>query len=514
MKMLRNRIALSLLLAASVLVLTIHPLCAKEKGVEIDADSVHYDKSGSFVEASGSVEARYKNVKIKSSHIKYYSENSRVVADEGFSLSRDNIDIVGRKLDYFLKTQSGSAESVRLSMGNTWASGESVTIDPEVVDLKDASFSSCDLLVPHYKIASSDMAYYFNTGWIVESWGMFYLNNLPVLPVPTYVYDTGAIGGMYSKRNPAPLPDIGSNDVDGTYLDEKIVWRITNYSYGMLDLGYATKKGGSIGFEGNYFLNDQNEGRLRVFTSQNDGGWGGISHTYYFGDPIISENTRQLLYQILDVPPRRKYSVTVDTSWRERINYERISYLPLVTLHYIDVPFPVLNFTPRVEVSLGSISEESTGLHVFKGQIRNSLDYLHPVGTDSLLFGLDNSYAAYDSSSSWFSILGRVDYKKKLSDPVEVSAGYSHYFINNGASPFRYENYRYFPYDEIRAGITLRSGDSSVGLKLSYNSPLLTVRDIDYNATIGLHCFDLGLTYRAARGEFEFNLSLASRSDK
>ncbi|MCX5748978.1 MAG: hypothetical protein NTZ10_01850 [Candidatus Saganbacteria bacterium] len=396
-----------------------------------------------------------------------------------------------------------------ISMGHTWISGETVSIDPQEIYLKNSSFSSCDLPVPHYKITASSMTLYPKSGWIVENMGLMYINNIPVFPVPTYVFDTGLIGGIYGKKNPAPLPDIGTNPTDGTYINEEVVWRLSSYSYGLLSIQYATNKGLGGGFESNYVLNNNNEGSVRIYDNHTDKWYGGLTHAFYFGDDVQSEKTRSMLYQVFQVPPRKKYELDVLLSYRERTNYERLTMLPMITLKYVDIPFPFINFMPKAEFSLGSVSEESTGIDVFRAYAATSLDYIQPLGeTADLKPGLDLSYTGYDSSGSWAKVLGRIDVVKRFSDIFDAGAGYSHFFVNTGGSPFRWENYRFFPYDDVHVSGNLRFAKMSFGVNVSYNTPVFSVRDIDYNATIGLHCFDLKALWRTARGEFSLGVEL------
>lgn len=501
----------TLIFTVPVILLVLGTSQAGMKGVSIKADSISYTKDKGIIIANGSVEARYKDSTIEADRIVFFTEEAHVISDGNFSLSRDKSNIKGEKLDYFFRSEKGTANNVRITMGSTWIKGKNITMDKEQTQITNAEMSSCDLENPHYKISASNMTFYSKSGWIVEYMGLFWLNDIPVFPVPTYVYDTGIIGGLYRKKNPAPLPEISSNDTDGFYIDEKVVWRLSSYSYGLLGLSYGSKKGIGIGGEGNYVLNDSNEGNIRAYTYGSDGFYGGATHTYYFGEPVQSERLRPLLYEVLQTPPKKKYDLTFDVSYRERINYERVSTLPMVTFRYIDVPFSFLDFNPKVEISAGSVSEESSGINIFKGNIKSSFDYVHPLTQDiPLRLGVDASYTGYDSSSRWFNVLGRVDVNRKFSDVVEAGMGYSHYFINDGGSPFRFENYRYFPFDDVRAHVSYKIMGSTLGIAVSYNTPLFTVRDIDYNATIGMHCFDTTVTWRAARREFALGVTLAT----
>ncbi len=510
-----------------------------EKKFEISADNISYGKNNETIQASGSVEVVYGDISLESekifnnksyiradgnvkitrngtsldgNSITFFKDTDRVFAKNGYHLTRKDLDIKGSLLDYSLTQDTGTSEDVLISFGSTWISGQYVDLGKNVISLKNASFSTCDQEHPHYKISSLGMYYYQDSGWIVEYLGLLWVNGFPVFPVPTYVYDTGVISGAYRKKNPMPLPEIGSNNEDGFYFNEKFIWRTTSYSYGMLAMNYKSKKGLGLGFEGNYLLSDFNEGSLRIYGLNQDGYYGGVSHTTYFGDEIKTEDKKSLLYEVLKVAPKKKYSAETNFSFREWINFERVSQTPVFKLNYMDVPFSFLNFTPHAEISAGYVSEESSGVNLLKSNINSSLDYLHPISEkDYIKTGMDLSYSTYAYQGNWGRILGRTDYVKQLTGNASASIGYSHFFVNDGSSPFRYENYRFYPEDELRSFIKIKNDSFSFSIDYSYNVPSFVPRDIDYSIAIGMHCYDATISYRAVRGELLFGVMLVSQ---
>lgn len=484
---------------------------ATEKGFNVSADSISFQKEIGLVEAKGNVEANYRDLSVKAGRLLFFSKEGRIIASDNFSLFRDNYILSGKNLDYFVWSKTGTADAVELQAESTKIKSIFVKVSPDEVYFSEASFSSCNLASPHYKITAQNMSFYPSSGWIVEYLGLFWINDIPVVPVPTYVFDTGLGEGFYRRKNIAPLPEIGSNIVDGGYLKNKIVWRMSNYSYGLLDLNYTAKKGLGGGFESNYIINNDNEGNLRIYTSKVDGVFGGITHVFYFGERVPRERFRQFLYQVIETIPRRKYDLTLDLSFRERINYERVNFLPKASLHYIDIPFAFMDFRPKAEVSLFNATEESSGVSKIGANIKSSIDYSQPILGDFVFKGgLDFDATTYNLSSQWIKLLGRFDFAKSFLSSFEGSAGFSHFFVNDGASPFIFENYRFFPNDEIRSSLQYKMGLSSFKVSINYNSPLFTIKDLDYNAAIRFHCFDAGITWRSQRGELLFDLTLVS----
>ena len=482
-----------------------------EKSVTLTGNDLSYQKEKGIVEAKGSVEASYKDVIVRSSHIIYYSKENRIFAPDDFVFERGEVRISGKRLDYLIKTQEGSGESVFLNMKGSWISGKDVKIKPDEISLSDASFSTCMLKVPHYRFSASNITIYPSQGWIVLYMGVLWINGIAIAPVPTYVYDMNSQPGSPLK-NKAPLPEFGSDPNSGIYIKQKLFWRLSGYSYGIGQIDYATKKGLGLGFEGNYVLNRSNQGNVRIHGLNADGYSGGITHSLFFGNDISYDRSKTFLYQLLDFLPRKQYELRSEISYREIVNYEIVSLLPKISFRYDDLPFSFLDLRPNVEISLAGISEESTGTNLFEGTFKSSVNYFYelPAGVwANLDASLD--YNVYDSSGKWVKLLGGIDFFKPINRDLDAGIGFGHLFINDGGSPYRFENYRFFPYDDIRGNLRYKNGPFKTGIYISYNTPILTPREMDYNATVGMDCFDITLLYRAMRNEFSIGLNLVSK---
>ncbi|MFA5098351.1 MAG: hypothetical protein WC490_07010 [Candidatus Margulisiibacteriota bacterium] len=497
-------------LALWPLLLFSQALC-QDTGVSLTGDDIFYRKEQGLVEARGSVEASYKDIKVLSNHLIYYSKDGRIVAPEDFTFERQDVVLKGKDLDYNIKSKEGRAASVSMVLKGNWISGKDVIIKPEEISLSDASFSTCGLKEPHYKFTAQNLSLYPKQGWIVIYMGVLWVKGFPIAPVPTYVYDMTSVPGFASK-NKVPLPEFGVDPDDGAYLKQKLFWRLSGFSYGMAQVDYATKKGLGLGFEGNYVVDRSNQGNIRIHGLNADGYWGGITHSLFFGSDIKYEESKTFLYQLLEFLPRKKYELRTEVSYRERVNYEKVSLLPKVSLRYDDLPFSFLELRPSVEISLAGVSEESTGVGVFEGTFKSSVNYFHELPRGfwaDLAASVD--YRGYDSSSRWLRLDGSIDIFKPVNDRLDAGIGYGHLFINDGASPYRFERYRFFPYDDVRGNLRYKNGPFKAGVFISYNVPVLTPREIDYNATMELHCFDVTLLYRAMRGEFSVGLNLVSK---
>ncbi len=484
---------------------------AKDAGLSINADNIEYSKDPAVIRAAGSVEVEYKGMKINAGKLIYDKTSGKASASKGFSLSRRELEISGETLSYTLKTETGSAENVQIAAHGTWISGKKIKIESDFIEMNDASFSSCPLETPMYKISASNLTYYENTGWIVLYGGFLWFREIPIFPVLTYVYDTGNVLGR-KKKNPLPLPEIGSNSRDGFFIKSKTIFRLSGFSYGALGIDYAINRGFGGGMEGNYILSNYNEGSARMYYSKIDGFSSGLTHTYYFGADIENQDKKYFLYEVFEETPKKIYTATTSVSYREDINYEKVTFLPKLTLDYTNVPFKLFNLTPSASISMANVTEESSGANMINSNISLGLGFEQPLDSKTTFSGgLDLKTFTYAQYGSWTRLSARGDIDRQLPASFEASVGFTHLFVNEGLSPFRYENYRYFPSDEIRGKLQFNTGFARIGVSAYYNYPLFTIRDLDYNATVGFRCFDAGITYRSARNEFLMEINLVSK---
>ena len=462
-------------------------VASAEEGLLIDADNIDYDKEKGFIEAYGSVEATYGDLKVNTPHLFYFISERTISSEGGFLLHRDDQTIDGQSLSYNIDNKSGSAKDVNVSFKGLYLKGKSVRLGSEEITVLDSSFSTCDRSSPHYHITASDMTLYPKSNLLFAYWGWFYLGVLPIVPVPTYVYDLGPEG---KRQNMAPIPEIGSNDVDGGYVIEKLGWHSSSQVYGNVSLTYASKKGFGGGIESNYIADDENRYNARIGKWGTDGYFGGAAYTKLFGGD-------------------REMRGTLNISSRERINYERVSLLPEVSLELNrDTILGHLKYSGGVKWA--KVLEESTTLEVYRSCFFANLSYSLPADYLGVFtFGGDFDYKWYGDSSKWLKIIGTVDLSKKWNDLLSSSVGARHFVLNDGNSPFNFEMYRFRPSDDVYIFPSLDLGWGRFGVNTQYYVPSWDLKDVDYSLTARYHCFDFTVIYRALRDEVRFGISLA-----
>ena len=480
---------------------------ALAEDITIDADVVEYDKEGGIVEASGDVLVLYKDVRIEAEHVVFITDAKRVFADKGFTLIVEDQFVRGARLDYRIDERTGSAEDVYMVFKGIYLKGQSIELAPEIVTLDGASFTSCeDEDHPHYNLTASNITLYPKENMLFAYWGWFHLVRFPLVPVPTYVYD---LRPEAERKNAAPLPEIGSNDEDGWYAIERFAWHSDSKTHGTVGITYATKKGPGGLFDVNHSPDDVTNYYGRVGLSEKDGWWGGITYLRDFGGnggrPYLRAPENLLDFQL-----RREMQFEINLSSRERINYERISFLPDVAVKQKRQPlYGDLKYA--WEIRGGKVYEESTSLEATRGGLAGTLSYSFPeipVG----IFSLSTNFAGqfYSEGSRWGQIFGNLDLVKAITEYLGVGWGYRHVVENKGSSPFYYENYRFRPSHQMYASSYVDFGAVRLGARAEYYVPSWDAVDIDYTILGRAHCFDVMASYRALRNEFAIGVVLVT----
>ncbi|MFA5840360.1 MAG: hypothetical protein WC890_06880 [Candidatus Margulisiibacteriota bacterium] len=485
------------------------PCFAQVKGLIINGNNVSYDKANNLIEATGSVEVLYKDVLIYGENIVYNTLKDTVYARQGFSMLYQGVTVEGDSLDYDIKKFSGNATNVIFTYRKIYLKGEEFQFDREKFALKNSSFSTCDLSDPHYHVTASDINVYPDVGWLVAYWGFFWINRVPVVPVPTYIYDFSD----ESARNLPPFPEISADNDYGWYITERLAWYMRRELSGTYSLSYYTKKGLGIGGEASYLLTPQSRGNARLYWNMTDGPYGGITHRLFFGDEVrdndLNDAEKEAPLSFFSLPKYKRYEIDASLSSRERINYQKVSYLPKLEIKVRKSPGLVKGIKHDADIYAGMVGEEGTGYYGEGGAKINFYGDL-PESSYGLIvpsIGIDAS--AYSNGTNWDKFTGRIDLSKKVNDTFSFGLGYIHYFSVAGQSPFLFEMYRFSPLDRLTSQWLFYIGETKTEIATSYFANNWSPEDLDYAFYFRLHCYDLMLKYRSLRNEFSMGFALA-----
>ena len=486
----------------SFLILSL-PIAAQEKDLVINGEKVSYEKEKNRVVAEGSVELVYRDVSVYGGRVVYNTSAETVQADKGFVLNYEGLSIEGGTLDYDIKEKGGKAAGVKFVYKGIELKGQRIEFGTERFDLREASFTTCDLPEPHYRVTAGEIILYPKYGWLVAYWGWFWLGRFPVVPMPTYIYD------MYAeekdRKNIPPFPEIGSNDEDGVYINERLAWHVRRELSGTYSINYASKKGAGGGAEADYIVSDDSRGNVRGYGNVTDGLWGGVTHRLYFGKEIREETP----FPFLIAPRFRQDELEMTLSHRERINYQRVSCYPNLELRRRKGEILRKEARYDLELMAGKVEEEkNVSLGRGGGYLSFYWDFPEvAVGDITPSLSLDARY--YSNGGRWVKSGGGIDLRKSFAENLTLGLGYMHYFSVDGMSPFNFEMYRFNPSDRLTSALFFVLGETGIGISTSYFVDSWQPEDIDYSLFFRMHCYNLIVKYRSIRREFELGFSLA-----
>lgn len=440
-----------------ILLLLCSPAFALEKDFVLNADSISYEQD--LVRAVGSVEANY-----------------------------DGVEMLGDEIEYNFKSDRGTGKNVKVIYDNVRIDGSKLDFDREEIKLTNSSFDTCGIRpTPHYHISARQISLYPKNKWLVAYWGIFWYQNIPTLPVPVYVYDIEA--ARKGELNTLPYPEIGSNDQDGFFINERVAWYLNRRMNGSFLMQYAAKKSLGGGLDFNYILNENNQGSVRTFMNFVEPPRLGLTHHYYFGKQLQSSYKPR---DIFDSAAFKQLELETNVTYRERINYEYVSKLPELVLKIKQ---------PDIKISTGVISDASSeGV----AKVGVSANFSRPIfEKDGLVVTpiLSLAYTRYSGGQDWTKNTIAVNLEKKWEIGMSGMVGFSHFINNDGQSPFAYERYRFVPYDQLYGGFKTKFGKSSFIFDIVYNMPNFRPQDIDYTLSAGVHCYSVGFKYRVMRNE-------------
>ncbi len=496
---------ISFVILISAFVIFSSPTIAQNKDLTINANDVSYEKDKSRVVAQGSVEVVYKDVIVYGNDIVYLTQSEEVHAKDGFVLTYEGISIEGDSLVFEIKDKKGQAKDISFIYRGIYLGGQSIDLEPDKFVLKNATFSTCDLEDKHYRVTAAEINFYPKYGWLVAYWGYFWLGPVPVVPMPTYIYDMMA--EEKARKNLAPFPEFGSNDEDGWYVNERLAWHVRRELSGSYSISYAEKKGLGLGVEADYIVNDSSNGNARVYGNAYDGMWGGLTHRFLFGEEIEEADSQFGLFFAL--PRYHQYELETTISHRERVNYQRVSLNPDVALKTRQGKLFWPEASYDAQLKLGMIDEEDN-IRLGRGAAEFNFYWDFPevdIGDITPSIGVDASF--YSNGTKWIKSTGGLNLRKAFSENLIFGLGYLHYFLVKDQSPFLFEMYRFDKSDRLTSDLFFVVGETGVGIAASYFADRWDPEDIDYSLFFKGHCYNLVVTYRSLRREFQLGFGLS-----
>jgi hypothetical protein len=249
--MLRRALALTgfLLLAATRL----HAF-NEHQPFDISADMIDYVDGDQSMTADGHVVVIQGTSTLKADHMRYERLDKRLLA-QGHVLLDDNGGVMlGDALDYDLAQQKGFMTNA-LGFQKPWLfTAESWDKHFDYYVGREASFTSCDLVDPHYHIRSSRV--HLVPGDHFWAWNnVGYADTLPVFYSP-FIYKNLAKQKVVVQFQP------GHDDVNGNFVKTQTTLRLTDQVYDKVLYDHYSQQGNGVGDEFDYQVPGKVQGSL------------------------------------------------------------------------------------------------------------------------------------------------------------------------------------------------------------------------------------------------------------
>jgi len=188
---------------------------------------VIYDVDQNKVEVQGESDVTYKELRLNAEKVTFNTKTERMRA-EGNPVLYDNKDrIVGNTMTYDLSIRRGTIYGGRTTYDKGFYYGEQIRkVSDDVLDVKNGSYTTCDLEEPHYHFGSRKMKIILRDKVIVKP-AVFYIKHIPVLALPFYVFPIRA--GRHSGFQ-LPQVEFGSSTRGGKFIrNVGYYWAISDY---------------------------------------------------------------------------------------------------------------------------------------------------------------------------------------------------------------------------------------------------------------------------------------------
>ncbi|TMQ59590.1 MAG: hypothetical protein E6K75_03905 [Candidatus Eisenbacteria bacterium] len=195
--------------------------------VQYKGQRIVYDVDKNKVEVQGAADVTYKELRLNADKVIFDTKTERMRA-EGNPVLYDARDrITGNTMTYDLSIRRGTIYGGKTTYERGYYYGEQIRkVSDDVLDVRNGSYTTCDLDQPHYHFGSSKMKIILRDKVIVRP-AVFYIKHIPVLALPFYVFPIRA--GRHSGFQ-LPQVEFGSSSRGGKFIrNVGYYWAVNDY---------------------------------------------------------------------------------------------------------------------------------------------------------------------------------------------------------------------------------------------------------------------------------------------
>ena len=198
-----------------------------DEQVRYKGSEIVYDVDKGTVDILGSADVTYKEMRLGADRVTFNSNTNHMRA-EGNPILNDGKDrITGETMTYDLNARQGIVYEGRTTYDRGFIYGERVKkISENVLEVRNGTYSTCDLRETHYHFESSKMKVILQDKVIARP-VVFYIKHIPVLALPFYVFPIKP--GRHSGFQ-LPQVEFGSSTTGGKFVrNVGYYWAINDY---------------------------------------------------------------------------------------------------------------------------------------------------------------------------------------------------------------------------------------------------------------------------------------------
>lgn len=487
------------------------------KSVTLQGDGIEVDTETLNITATGNVIITY-GVVITGNSFSYEPQSGDLRLPGGYSYRKDVNIVTGEDFYYNTKTYKGYSNKLDARVDRLKITGEYMDITPLHLKIRKAEFTTCSLPTgnKHYSVVTHKLYVYPAFGYLVAFNSLVRVKYVPLgIPVPAFIYGAKRYG-LTSVTS--LLPDMGIDRAKGIYVEQKIPYFKSNSSNGGALAGFTEKLGWFGGIEHIETFNKKNSLEFRAVQYSRDTLSGTATYHYILGGNPLLESEGNILERAL-----RNFNVGLAlpmvqvlgiVKYRDILNFERVSYLPMVQLEVNKAPLFYKNMLFNGRLYGGVVSEDQeNGVYKTK-TIGGMAEVYRPIelteGLD-LLTGLSYTDSRYENDLHWQKFYAQVgfQFKKTLFRPEFI---YTHNITEPmGDSPLVHE--RNFALTGNELGLRLvhnfdRWKNWELLQTTDFNLENHQLRNCDFVVGYRFHCWQVSLRWRAVHQAFGMGVTI------
>jgi LPS-assembly protein len=246
--------------------LPLEPFLPEPRGVpvEINADRIEFDRDREEYHAIGSVDITRGPIHLTADEAKLQKLMGNLTALGQVYLRDEQTDIWAEQLELNLNTEAGVLTNGNIfwKEQNSFITGRRIQRFSELhYRIKEGSFTNCDAKdgqIPAWRFTFDDIDLDLDDSIFGKSvW--FNVNDVPVIPLPTFRYPLGA-----TRKSGLLIPSVGYDTLLGFRYRQGFFWAIDRSQDLTVTPNILSERGGGVDLQYRYIWNRQAKGQWMV----------------------------------------------------------------------------------------------------------------------------------------------------------------------------------------------------------------------------------------------------------